>query len=120
MWRGQVKSEVMNSEESEFLLGSDIGTGSCKTVLADQSGRVIAVAAKEYPTLFPREGHVEQEPEAWYRAFCETTRQVIRDSGLKPASVRAICVVGVTHNPVLLDTTGSVLRPAIHFRIDEA
>ncbi len=105
----------MNSEESEFLLGSDIGTGSCKTVLADQSGRAIAVAAKEYPTLFPREGHVEQDPEAWYRAFCETTRQVIRDSGLKPASVRAICVVGVTHNPVLLDTTGSVLRPAIHF-----
>ncbi len=100
---------------STYVLGSDIGTGSCKTVLLDAAGTVVASASQEYSTAYPHGGWAEQNPEDWYDAFCRTTRQALTISGILPQAIEAVCVVGVTHNPVLLDRDGVVLRPSIHF-----
>lgn len=94
------------------FLGADIGTGSCKTVLVDAHGRSLARAAAAYPSYYPQPGWVEQQPEGWLAAFYATARQVLAETGLQPA---AVAIVGVTHNPVLLDRSGQLLRPAIHF-----
>lgn len=100
---------------STYVLGSDIGTGSCKTILLDEAGIVIASAGQEYPTTYPHAGWAEQNPDDWYAAFCQTTRQVIAASKISPLAIQAVCIVGVTHNPVLLDKDEAVLRPSIHF-----
>jgi len=105
----------MAGNSPHFVLGSDIGTGSCKTVLLDATGRVTAAADHSYPTRRPQPGWAEQDPEAWYAAFCRTTRQVLVDSAIQAGQVAAVCIAGVTHNPVLLDAAGQLLRPAIHF-----
>lgn len=97
-----------------FVLGSDIGTGSCKTVLLDAAGRVAAAAAQSYPSHYPQPGWVEQDPEDWYQAFVTTTGQVLQHCP-DAAAIQAVCIVGVTHNPVLLDQDKGLLRPAIHF-----
>lgn len=105
----------MATESERFVLGSDIGTGSNKSVLLDKSARVVASADEDYPTYQPQPGWAEQEPQAWYAAFCRTARQVLISSGVAKDQVAAVCIVGVTHNPVLLDADGRLLRPAIHF-----
>ncbi len=105
---------MLIQSKAKYILGADIGTSSCKTVLVDDQGRAVAAASAEYPCHYPKPGHVEQEPEAWYRAFCNTTQRII-DSRDDPTAIQAVCIVGVTHNPVLLDANDRVLRNAIHF-----
>jgi xylulokinase len=105
----------MAKSSERFVLGSDIGTGSNKTVLLDDAGRVVASAVASYPTYRPQPGWAEQDPEAWYAAFCKTTRQVLATGAVQASQVVAVAIAGVTHNPVLLDAAGQLLRPAIHF-----
>ncbi len=105
----------MTTSKPGYVLGADVGTSSCKTVLTDNQGRAIATASEAYPCLYPSPGFVEQDPETWYAAFCGTARRVIRTGNVDPVNIRAICVVGVTHNPVLLDSNQELLRNAIHF-----
>jgi xylulokinase len=105
----------MTFHKSGHILGADIGTSSCKAVLIDMQGRAIAAASEEYPCLYPAPGFVEQDPETWYRAFCAAAGQALANSRINPTDIRAICVVGVTHNPVLLDSDQNILRNAIHF-----
>ena len=66
-----------------FVLGSDIGTGSSKTALLTADGRVLASAGHGYPTQRPHPGWAEQDPASWHHAFCQTTRQVLADSGVQ-------------------------------------
>ncbi|NLF17429.1 MAG: hypothetical protein GX595_09245 [Lentisphaerae bacterium] len=44
-------------------MGIDIGTSGCKAVAFDAEGRILAAAAREYPTLMPREGWAELDSE---------------------------------------------------------
>jgi xylulokinase len=105
----------MTSRGTRYVLGADIGTSSCKTILTDDVRRVIASDSESYPCIYPKPGFVEQDPEAWYQAFCRTTNRVIQEANANPSAIQAICIVGVTHNPVLLDADEKVLRNAIHF-----
>jgi xylulokinase len=101
--------------EPSFLIGSDIGTSSCKSVLMDRRANVVAMAIREYPSLRPKPTWVEQNPEDWYGAFIQTIRELLHTRQADPRHIVAVAIVGVTHNPVLLDEKGVVLRPAIHF-----
>jgi xylulokinase len=98
-----------------LLLGCDIGSGSCKTVVLDDRGRVVAGASRDYPSHHPHPDWVEQDPEAWYRALCATTREVLASPEVERSAIEAACIVGATHTPVLLGDDGAPLRPAIHF-----
>lgn len=45
-----------------YLLGVDLGTSGTKTVLFDETGKVIASKTVEYPLLQPKNGWAEQDP----------------------------------------------------------
>lgn len=97
----------------ELLLGIDIGTSSCKTILVDAAGGVQASARREYPIHSPRYGWAEQEPEDWFEAL----RGGLREIGeRRPGILRRVAAVGVTGQMIGLvaaDAEGRVLRPAI-------
>ena len=106
----------MRSATAEgYLIGSDVGSGSCKTLLATTSGAIVARATVAYQPILPRPGWVEYRPEDWYDAFCRSVRCVLANAGVRPDAVRMVSIVGITHDPVLLDASWQVLRPAIHF-----
>ncbi|MFN8452799.1 MAG: FGGY family carbohydrate kinase [Anaerolineae bacterium] len=96
-----------------FVVASDLGSGSCKTVILNEQGRAISRAQQEYPTAYPRLGWVEQNPEDWYGAFCTTVRAALQKSGVDTGQIRAVGIVGVTHNTVLLDANDKPLCPSI-------
>ena len=71
-------------------LGIDVGTSGTKTLLIDASGSVLAEADAEYPLYQPKPGWTEQDPEDWWNATVKTVRAVMKQSGIKAESVRAI------------------------------
>ncbi len=95
------------------LLGIDVGTTGTKAVLLDPSGRVLGVAAHEYPLLTPQPGWTEQMPSAWWDATVTGVRRVLAQSGVEGAAVGGVGLTGQMHGLVALDAAGRVLRPAI-------
>ena len=86
-----------------YVIASDLGSGSCKTIAMDVNGKVAATAQYEYQTYYPHPGWAEQDPEDWYAAFCATVRSVMEQSGISQGQVVGVGIVGVTHNVVLMD-----------------
>ena len=103
----------MNSLRGSCVLGSDLGTSGCKSIIMDASGKRRGWALKDYPTSRPQPGWAEQNPTDWFDAFCQTAQQAIRQANVRPEEIAAICIVGVTHNAVLLDEKDEVLRASI-------
>jgi len=95
------------------LIGIDLGTQSVKTAVLDDSGAVRAVAQAEYPIDTPRVGWAEQEPQAWWRATCETTQQAIAEAGVGPDEIAGVGLSGQMHGTVCIDREGNPVRPAI-------
>lgn len=96
-----------------YLIGIDVGTSATKTVLFEESGKVVASASKEYPLYQPQNGWAEQKPEDWRDAVLETLSQVVLKSGVSKDDIKGIGISGQMHGLVMLDENNEVLRPSI-------
>ena len=103
----------MRKLQGPYVLGSDIGTSGCKSVVLDAGGIVAGWALQSYPTLSLFPGWAEQNPSDWFNAFCNTTRHAIQKAEISPEEIVCVCIVGITHNAVLLDIHDRVIRPSI-------
>jgi xylulokinase len=96
-----------------LLMGIDLGTSSTKTVLIDPAGRVLGLAAHEYPVDTPRPGWAEQDPETWVAAAVATMAEALAQARAAPDEVAGIGLSGQMHGTVCLGRAGHALRPAI-------
>ena len=96
-----------------YVIGVDLGTSGTKTVLFDETGRVIASHTIEYPLYQPQNGYAEQEPADWREAAFDTIRAVMDKSGISPDDVKGIGLSGQMHGLVMLDAENRVLRRSI-------
>ena len=100
-----------------YLLGFDIGSSSIKAALIDaKSGTPIKVT--QYPELeldiISRQiGWAEQHPEIWWESVCQATKILLRESNIKPDSIKGIGIAYQMHGLVLIDQDLRVLRPSI-------
>ncbi len=97
----------------KYLLGIDIGTSSTKSLLLEESGKIIASGQQGYDFDTPRLGWAEQEPEVWWHAARVTIQHVLHASRLDPKNIQGIGFSGQMHGPVFLDQAGQSIRPAI-------
>jgi len=103
----------MCSLKSMYYLGIDIGSSSVKAMVVDADGVPLAVTSASYPTSCPRPGHVEQDPDDWYRASCIALADLIRRAEIQPERIEGIGLSGTSHVSSLLDDDFKVIRPAI-------
>lgn len=96
-----------------MLIGLDIGTSGAKCLLADETGRVIASATREYPLSTPRPGWAEQNPEDWWRGAADGIRAVLAKAGADAKDICGVSFSGQMHGLVALDAEMRVIRPAI-------
>ncbi|MGN0675868.1 MAG: FGGY family carbohydrate kinase, partial [Oscillospiraceae bacterium] len=96
-----------------YVIGIDVGTSGTKTVLFDETGKVIASATVEYPMYQPQNGYAEQEPTDWYNAAVSTIKTVITKSGVKNTDIVGVGLSGQMHGLVMLDENGEVIRKSI-------
>ncbi|MBV9468144.1 MAG: hypothetical protein JOZ57_02730, partial [Abitibacteriaceae bacterium] len=94
-----------------YLLGIDIGTSGTKVLAIDETGKVAASAAAEYPLLTPRPLWAEQNAEDWWAATCACLQSVL--ATVPAAEVAGIGLSGQMHGLVMLDANHEVIRPAI-------
>ncbi|MCL6588637.1 MAG: xylulokinase [Firmicutes bacterium] len=96
-----------------YLLGIDIGTSGTKTLLIDESGRIVSSATDSYPLSTPKPLWAEQNPGDWWHATISTIRNVLIESKVDPAEIKAIGLTGQMHGAVFLDERNQVIRPSI-------
>lgn len=95
------------------LLGVDLGTGGCKTTVIDLEGNICAAAFKEYPSEHIKLGWSEQDPSLWIDAVIETLNSCGKQMNDDFKGVLCMAVTASTHNAVLLDSHGEVVRRCI-------
>lgn len=97
----------------EYILAYDIGTSVCKTALVDREGRVAAVAYASYPIHYPKPLWAEQDPQDWWQAIAEGTRQALTTAGLLPGQIACLTFSAPILNVLPLDSHAQPLRPLI-------
>lgn len=96
-----------------YFLGIDVSTTAAKSLLIDNAGQVIAVAASEYSFETPRPLWSEQDPALWWDGAIKGIRAVLAKAAIRGEDIVAVGLTGQMHGLVLLDERGEVLRPAI-------
>lgn len=91
------------------FLGVDLGTGSAKAVLLDESGVRVGRASVPYANSLTEVG--EADPSAWWAAVVTACRQAVAPSARM--QVRAIGLAGQMHGVVLCRENGAPVRPAV-------
>jgi len=97
----------------DYILAHDLGTTGNKATLYDKEGKLVGSAFSGYETVYAHAGWAEQDPADWWRAVCESTRQLINESGIDGTSVGCITFSGQMMGCVPLDANAMPLRRAI-------
>ncbi len=98
----------------KYILSMDQGTTSSRAILFDKTGRVAAVAQREFPQHFPRPGWVEHNAEDIWESQLEVTREVMEKGWFSPGDVCGIGITNQRETVVVWDRkTGKPIAPAI-------
>ncbi len=103
----------MTGKATAYLLGVDLGAGSLKATIIDESGGLIGEASHPIETRTPKPGWSEQDPEGWWQALCRALPRALAAAKLSGGDIAAVGISAGAHIAVLTDEDGRVLRPAI-------
>jgi xylulokinase len=95
-------------------LGIDIGTGSSRALLVDESGAVRGgYTAPHEDILMQQPMWAEQRPENWWDAAVTAIRGVLAETGIAGSAVKGVGLSGQMHGLVILDDAHRVIRPSL-------
>jgi xylulokinase len=97
----------------DYFIGIDSSTTATKALLMNADGEVVAVGSSEYTFETPEPLWSEQSPGLWWEATVESIRTVLDKSNVDGKEVQGVGLTGQMHGLVLLNSAGSVVRPAI-------
>jgi xylulokinase len=96
-----------------MILAHDLGTTGNKASLHTDEGRLLSAVTVSYPAHFADGGLAEQDPEDWWNAVVQATRDLMARSDVDPGSVTGLAISGQMMGAVLLDADYRPVRPAI-------
>jgi glycerol kinase len=97
-----------------FLLALDQGTSSSRSIVFDASGRIVAMAQREFRQIYPQPGWVEHDPNEIWASQLTTAREAIAKAGLTAADIRAIGITNQRETTVIWNRrTGEPIYNAI-------
>ncbi len=97
----------------KFILAHDLGTTGNKASLFNEQGLVVASAFSGYNTDYPRPNWAEQDPNNWWQAVCNSTRQLLSSSRISPKQIACVTFSGQMMGCVPLDRYARPLRTAL-------
>lgn len=97
----------------KYLVGVDIGTSGTKSIIADETGRVVASKTEEYLLYTPRPGWAEQKPADWWEAVVKSIRAILKKARVPAEALAGISFSGQMHGLVAMDKEMQVIRPAM-------
>lgn len=107
---------------SGYVISYDVGTTGMKTCLfkIDTTIDLIASDIADYDLKVLENGGVEQDPEDWFRAMCQTTIQVMAQSNLRADEISGLSFCAQMQGLVLVDQEGRAIRPAMSYMDNRA
>lgn len=96
-----------------YTVGIDIGTSSCKTVVVDMEGEIVASASQDYLTKTNASGGAVQDPMDWYRAALDTLKQCAHRSKIDLHKVVAVGCSGQMQGATFIGSNGNVLTDSM-------
>ena len=100
-------------------LGIDIGTFESKGVLVDETGRIVASAAKPHKMLVPQPGWAEHRPrEDWWDDFTFISRKLLTESKIAPADIKAVGCSAIGPCMLTVDAAGEPLMNGVLYGVD--
>ena len=98
----------------KYILALDQGTTSSRSIIFDKTGRIKAMAQKEFPQIFPKPGLVEHDPEAIWKTQLATAKAALRKAKLTAKQIAAIGITNQREATLLWDReTGQPIHHAI-------
>ncbi len=96
-----------------FILAHDLGTTGNKASLFDDAGRLVASAFRGYETSHLQPIWAEQDPDDWWRAVVDATRELLDKSRVAPQDIAAVAFSGQMMGCLPVDAAGNPLRSCI-------
>jgi FGGY-family pentulose kinase len=96
-----------------YVLSIDAGTEAVKAGLFDLQGNLLSVAAKNYPTYFPRPGWAEQDPADWWTSLVIAVRECTQKVNVSLNEIKGICAGATTCTLLPIKANGDPLRRAL-------
>ncbi len=98
---------------NKFIIGVDIGTTGCRSVIYRQDGQILATSCAEYPLYTPFTGWAEQSADEIYQAVVTTIRRSVLESGLTPGEIAGLSFSSFFHSIMPVDSAGAALCPML-------
>lgn len=102
---------VDGSSKGSLILAHDLGTSGNKATLFRENGQMVESRTCGYPTNYFNKTWAEQDPNDWWQAVCDSTRQLIED--VDPANIGVVALSGQMMGCTCVDRNGTPLRPSI-------
>jgi xylulokinase len=85
-----------------YVIGLDIGTTGCKSILFDQEGQIVSESYIEYSLMVISDREIEQNPHDWWNLSIEVILDVLNKSCIQRQELKAICISsqGISFVPV--------------------
>jgi len=100
-------------------LGIDIGTFESKGVLVDETGRIVASAAKPHKMLVPQPGWAEHRPrEDWWDDFTFISKKLLAESKVARADIKAVGCSAIGPCMLPVDAAGEPLMNGVLYGVD--
>src|SRR5579875_1958752 len=96
---------------ARYALGIDVGTTALKALALEREQCIVAQVELPHELRSPHPGWAEEDPQRWWTTCCEACRRLLQ---VVPArAIEAIGVSGMVPALLLLDASGTPLRPSI-------
>lgn len=96
-----------------YLLGVDLGTTGCKSMVFTYSGDILSSEYIEYDLIIGENGHIEQDADLWWQVVRTTVKNAIHSSGIDGKKIKALSISSQGISFVPVDEAGNTLMNAI-------
>lgn len=107
-------------KRTEWFLGIDLGTGSCKSVIIDAQARLLGFGAGSYSKRESTSQWEGQHPQELISAMIQSVRSAIQDAGVDPIACQAFSIGGAYHSLIAVDKFDQPLTGVITWVDDRA
>ena len=98
----------------QYILALDQGTTSCRALVFDKNGSIVATAQKEFTQIFPKPGWVEHDAQEIWSTQVGMAAEAVSKKGLKANQIAAIGITNQRETVVIWDkNTGAPVYNAI-------
>ena len=100
--------------KQQYILALDQGTTSSRAMVIDEQGKVLALAQRPFPQIFPKPGWVEHSPVEIWSTQSGVASEVLASANLTESDIAAIGITNQRETTVVWDReTGEPVYNAI-------